>query len=81
MTNLEIYNRAFITNFKVSEEELPDLKYLGHPKWHSVGHMALVADLEEAFDIMLSTPDLLDFSSYLKGKEVLKRYGVTIEDE
>ena len=79
MTNLEIYNRAYLTKFPVKEEELVTMKYLTYSKWESVRHMALISDLEEAFDIMLSTQDLLDFSSYVKGKEVLKRYGVEIE--
>ena len=29
--------------------------------------------------IHMDTPDVLDFTSYEKGKEVLGRYGVTIE--
>ncbi|MCD8082145.1 MAG: hypothetical protein LUE86_01135 [Clostridiales bacterium] len=35
-------------------------------------------DLEEAFDIRIDTQDVLDFTSYEKGKEVLGRYGITI---
>ena len=61
------------------EEELPGLKYRGIPLWDSIGHMDLVGELEEAFDIHMDTPDVLDFTSYEKGKEVLGRYGVTIE--
>lgn len=74
--NLEKYNHIFMTNFKKSEEELPELKYRKLPAWDSVGHMDLIADLEEAFDISMETPDMLGFSSYEKGKEILKKYGV-----
>ena len=43
--------------------------------------MNVVGELEEKFDIMLDTPDMLAFSSYEKGKEILKKYGVEIEKE
>ena len=47
MTNLEIYDRAFIRNLGVKKEELKELKYRGIPQWDSIGHMDLMADLEE----------------------------------
>ncbi len=78
MTNLEKYNQAFIENFEVAEEQLAGLKYQDVEAWDSVGHMGLIASLEEAFDIMMDTDDIIDFSSYEKGKEILARevYGV-----
>ena len=68
MTNLEKYNKIFIGMFHKTEEELPGLKYRGIPLWDSIGHMDLVGELEEAFDIHMDTPDVLDFTSYEKGK-------------
>ena len=41
--------------------------------------MNLIGELEEVFDVMLETPDMLAFSSYEKGKEIMKKYGVVIE--
>ena len=38
--------------------------------------MQLVAALEDAFDIMLDTDDIIDLSSYDKGKEILAKYDV-----
>ncbi|WP_024345097.1 acyl carrier protein [Lacrimispora indolis] len=78
MTNLEIYNRLFIRALRVKEEELPGLKYRGAQSWDSLGHMDLISDLEETFDIHISTSDVMAFSSYEKGKEVLAKYGVVI---
>ena len=78
MSNLEKYNNAFIENLQVSEEQLPELKYQGVELWDSVGHMTLMAALEDAFDIMLDTDDIIDFSSYEKGKEILKKYDVEL---
>lgn len=78
MTNLETYNRLFIRDLRVKEEDLSGLKYRGTRSWDSLGHMDLVADLEEAFDIHISTSDVMNISSYEKGKEVLLKYGVVI---
>ncbi len=78
MDNLEKYNNAFIETFEITEDQLPGLKYQDIEAWDSVGHMSLVAALEEAFDIMMDTDDIIDLSSYEKGKEILAKddYGV-----
>lgn len=76
MTNLEKYNSLFVENLQVSEEALEGLTYQSVELWDSVGHMALVAAIEDAFDIMMETDDIIDFSSYEKGKEILAKYGV-----
>jgi acyl carrier protein len=54
-----------------------DLRYASIPEWDSVAHMALIAALEEAYDIMIDTDDVLDMSSVGKAREILARYGVT----
>jgi len=76
MTNLEKYDKLFLAAFKVDPEALPTLKYRGIPQWDSLGHMDLMGDMEETFGVSLSTVDVLDFSSYEKGKEILAKYGV-----
>lgn len=73
MTNLEKYSQAFVEALEISEEQLPGLEYQGIEQWDSVGHMGLVATLEDAFDIMMDTDDIIDFSSYEKGKEILTK--------
>lgn len=78
MTNLEKYIAAFKENLGVSEDELENLEYQGTSTWDSVGHMTLMAALEDAFDIMLDTDDIIDFSSFQKGKEILKKYEIEL---
>ena len=46
--------------------------------WDSVGHMNLIGELEEVFDIEMETDDVIAFSGYEKGKEIMKKYGVEI---
>lgn len=76
MTNLEKYNAAFVESFGVTEDQLSGLAYQSIEAWDSVGHMQLIAALEDAFDIMFDMDDVIDFSSYEKGKELIAKYGV-----
>lgn len=78
MSNLEKYNKAFTDSLEIAVDKLQGLKYQDIPSWDSVGHMSLVAALEEAFDIMMETDDIIDLSSYEKGKEILKKYNIEI---
>ena len=52
MSNLEKYNNAFVEAFEIDVEKLEGLTYQGIPEWDSVGHMSLVACIEDAFDII-----------------------------
>ena len=76
--NLKKYNDVFIKSFEVSEDKLNKLKYESIPQWDSVGHMAMIANLEEAFDIVFEMDDIIDFSSYEYGKKILKKYKIKI---
>jgi hypothetical protein len=72
MNNLEKYNTVFLDSLQITEQQLDGLSYQSVPLWDSVGHMALIATLEESFDIMMETDDIIDFSSYKIGMEILK---------
>lgn len=76
MNNIEKYNKVFTETLQVAEDKLANLKYQSVELWDSVGHMTLVAALEDTFDIMMDTDDIIDLSSYEKGKEILRKYGV-----
>ncbi len=79
MTNREKYDQVFIESFSVTTEQLNEgLVYQSVQQWDSIGHMGMVAALEEAFDIMLETDDIIDFGSYTKGLEILAKYDVVI---
>lgn len=77
MSNIEKYTSVFIDCFNIERELLDEnFTYQSVPAWDSVGHMSLIAALEEAFDIMMETDDIIDFSSYTKGLETLGKYNV-----
>jgi acyl carrier protein len=78
MGNLKKYKNVFIKAFQIKESQLEGLKYQGVDEWDSVGHMGLMTDLEEAFDIEMDIDDIIDFSSFEKGMEILGKYKVNI---
>ncbi|MBC7906145.1 MAG: acyl carrier protein [Rhodospirillaceae bacterium] len=79
MSNKEKYDAAFIESFSLEAGTLsPDLAYNGVPEWDSIGHMGLIAALEDAFAISMETDDIVEFSSYAKGMEILKKYAIEI---
>ena len=75
--NLEIYKKIFIDTFGINESNLEQLKYQDIPEWDSIGHMGLMNSLEDAFKIEMEIDDIIDFSSYQKGKEILAKYNVS----
>ena len=79
MTNMEKYEKAFTETFNISNNQLSELKYQDILEWDSVGHMELIAVIEDAFNIMFDTDDIIDLSSFEKGKEILKKYNVELE--
>ena len=72
MTNYEKYLNVFTETFGVDADKAKGLEYQAISEWDSVGHMGLIAALEDTFDIMMDTDDIIDFSSFEKGKEILE---------
>ena len=79
MQNKSKYKESFIKSLSIKENDLSEeLKYNEIPEWDSIGHMTLMSGLEEGFNISIETDDIVDFSSYKKGVEILKKYKITI---
>ena len=79
MENLEKYNNAFVEVFGAKAEELNDnygKDTVG--EWDSVHQLSLIAEFEEAFDIMFDPEDIMEMTSYAKGKDILKKYEVEL---
>ncbi len=77
MTNLERYQKAFISVFNVSTEELDENFEAGKvKKWDSIMHLSLCTAIEDEFDIMFDSEDMLDLKSFNKGKEILAKYEI-----
>jgi acyl carrier protein len=78
--NLKKYDSVFTEAFGIADEKLKDLKYQDIMEWDSVGHMGLMASLEEIFNIELDIDDIIDFSSYEKGKEIILKYKISFNE-
>lgn len=77
MSNNEKYVKAFTEAFNITEDKLEGLTYQSITEWDSVGHMSLITCIEDAFNIMMDTDDIIDLSSYEKGMEILsKNYSI-----
>ena len=73
MSNKKKYKKLFVDALNVKETIINDnLKYNEIPEWDSIGHMSLMSAIEEAFNISMETDDIIDFSSYKKGMEILE---------
>tara|TARA_B100000795_G_C22780334_1_gene431967 strand:- start:1703 stop:1945 length:243 start_codon:yes stop_codon:yes gene_type:complete len=80
MSNKEIYDQVFVDCFSISKNLLNDkFTYQCIPAWDSIGHMSMIAALEDAFEIMMDIDDIVDFSSYTVGIEKLRNYDIEIE--
>tara|TARA_A100001015_G_scaffold138093_1_gene153090 strand:- start:524 stop:763 length:240 start_codon:yes stop_codon:yes gene_type:complete len=79
LENEKKYVDAFVEAFSIDHDKVnTDLEYESIEEWDSIGHMGLIAELEDAFDISMEMDDIIDFSSFEKGKEILKKYEVVI---
>lgn len=80
MTEIEKYKNCYVEAFDVEVKDVEKLEYQSIEEWDSVGHMSLMSELEDTFDITLEMDDIIDFSSYLKGIETLEKYGVKLSE-
>jgi acyl carrier protein len=79
MSNLQKYKDTFIDSLSIKKDEFNEkLKYNEIPEWDSIGHMTLVSNLESEFNISIEIDDILDFSSYKKGIEILEKYKIDL---
>ena len=75
----EKYKNAFIQSFNLEDGFIVEkLEFNAVPEWDSIGHMTLIATLEDEFGISFETDDIVDFSSYSKGIEILKKYQISL---
>ena len=79
MENSQKYKSIFLQSLGVGEDVFnEEIKYNEIPQWDSIGHMTLMSGLEEEFNITIETDDIVDFSSFKKGKEILEKYKIKV---
>jgi len=56
---------VFVEALDLDEDvDVENLKYRDIEAWDSVGHMALIAALEDEFDVQFDTDQVIDMSSF-----------------
>jgi len=79
MSNKDNYDQVFIVSFDLDAKQLNDkLEYNSIEAWDSIGHMQIIAELEDIFEIELEMDDIINFSSYNEGMQILVKYGIEV---
>tara|TARA_Y100000996_G_C22071204_1_gene457536 strand:+ start:252 stop:488 length:237 start_codon:yes stop_codon:yes gene_type:complete len=77
MKNKNKYVEIFTKSLSIDKKNFKEsIKYNDIPEWDSIGHMTLMSDLEDGFKISIDTDDVIDFSSFKKGIQILKKYKI-----
>lgn len=77
MNNNDLYLQAFVETFPtINHSEMESLQYQSVQEWDSIGHLTLIANIEQAFQISMEMDDIIELSSFKKGKEILEKYHV-----
>ena len=80
MDNKEKYKSIFIESLAIDRTKFNEnIKYNEIPEWDSIGHMTLMSGLEDGFNIAIETDDIVDFSSFKKGLEILEKHKIEFE--
>ena len=78
MTNIEKYKNAFVEGLEIDLREVEGASMEKCDKWDSIGQMSLIAVLEDAFGIELEPEEVMAFTTYEAGIEILKNHQIDI---
>lgn len=81
MNNEDTLKNAFSEGLGVQANSIDwdTLEYRGIEQWDSVAHMQVVAEIEDAFDIMLAIDDVIAMSDFKVTKVILGQYDVSFD--
>ena len=71
---------CFVQTFSIDASLVTEkLAYQSIPQWDSVGHMALVVEIENAFNITLDTDDIIGMSDVAHIVAILQKHGTALD--
>lgn len=76
MTNIEKYKNAFVEGLEIELSEVEKAVMGECDKWDSIGQMSLIAILEDAFGIEMEPEEVMAFTNYQAGIEILKNHQI-----
>ena len=78
MSNIEKLKEAFVDGLEIPMEEVEAATMESVAKWDSIGQMSLVAIIEDAFGIEFEPDEVMQFTSFEAGKEILKNHNIEL---
>ncbi len=78
MSNIEKLKGAFVEGLEIPMEEVEAATMESVDKWDSIGQMSLVAIIEDAFGIEFEPDEVMRFTSFEAGVDILKNHGIEI---
>lgn len=78
MSNIEKFKEAFVEGLEIPMEEVESASMDSIEKWDSIGQMSLVAIIEDSFGIVLEPDEVMQFTSFDAGKEILKNHNIDL---
>lgn len=77
MSLSERLRTVFVDALQLDDDvDVENLKYRDIEAWDSVGHMALIAAIEDEFDVQFETDQVIDMSSFKVALDMLTGFGV-----
>ena len=76
MSNIEKLKNAFVEGLEISAEDVESATMESVDKWDSIGQMSLVAIIEDAFEIEFEPDEVMRFTSFAAGVDILKCHGI-----
>lgn len=78
MSNIEKLKNAFVEGLEIPVEEVENATMDTVEKWDSIGQMSLIAIIEDEFGIELEQEEVMRFTSFAAGVEILKNHGIEL---
>jgi acyl carrier protein len=78
MTNIEKFKNAFAEGLEIPVEEVENATMENVAKWDSIGQMSLIAIIEDAFGIEFEPDEVMRFTSYVAGVDILKSHNIEL---
>jgi len=76
MSNIEKLKEAFVEGLEIPMEEVEAATMDSVDKWDSIGQMSLVAIIEDAFEIEFEPDEVMRFTSFAAGVDILKNHNI-----
>lgn len=76
MGNIEKLKEAFVEGLEIPMEEVETATMESVDKWDSIGQMSLIAIIEDAFGIEFEPEEVMRFTSFAAGVDILKSHNI-----